>query len=368
MTDRWPVYSADVARRVAAAVSNNQHVEFARNPYVEEIECRVARLFRRKYAVAMNSGTSGLLAAYYALGLAPGARVFAPAYTFYATVTAMLPLGLEPVLLDLEADTLNVSAATLSQAVPGDARAIVVTHNWGNAIAPEQLHAMKARTGLPLIDDCSHMFGTPEQAEFFTSPRVSDISVVSAGARKIVSGGAGGFVLTDDATFHDRMIEFCQPKRANLYVDPLLKKMAGYVTGGVNARISVLSAILILDHLDHIDAIRETWLQAAQEAVSRVRRLVGCVVPRHDANATCWYKVPVILPAEDPQSVERLRASVAGMGATIDPSVKPFFEFERFSYPRSLGDFTQYAGIHRRLQIVDLSGTVASRYASRGGR
>jgi perosamine synthetase len=361
MKNRWPQYSEQAHVDVAQAVQTNSHIVFSQNPWIEEIEERVRTLFRRRFCVAVNSGTAGLTAALRALDLPVGARVAAPAYTFFATVTSMLPLGLVPKLADLDPRTLNVSAQTMIDAAGTDARAMIVTHNWGNAIARDELRAMKAR-GLPVIDDCSHMFGTRPDAAFFASPGPTDISVVSAGARKIISGGAGGFVLTDDAHLYDRVLAFCQPSRARSYQLPATRASYQYMTGGANFRMSGLAAVLIADQLRHLDGIREAWMNAASDVIDRVADTGGFTLPAHDSATTCWYKVPVICPDASPRHVDMLRSVLEPLEVGVDPALTPFFELGGFPYAHPVSGYPHYAKLRRRIRTLDLSTLVAHRF------
>ena len=78
-------------------------------PAVERFEKALAKAAGTKYAVAVNSGTAALHAAYFAAGVAKGDEVVVPALTFAATGNAALYLGAKPVFADVDSKTGNMS-------------------------------------------------------------------------------------------------------------------------------------------------------------------------------------------------------------------------------------------------------------------
>jgi dTDP-4-amino-4,6-dideoxygalactose transaminase len=362
MTTRWPLYKKSALQAIAQVADRNEHVEFADNQHVNELEAEICRLFKRRFAVCVNSGTSGLMVAYAALSLPPGTRVLAPAYTFFATVTAMLPSGLEPQLLDLDPDTLNVCIESACRHTDSGAGAMVITHNWGNAVTRQQMQALKDTLSIPLIDDCSHMCGTAPDSEFFDSGSPADISVVSLGARKIVSGGSGGVVLTDDENIYDRILALCQPQRSRHYFNPSLRESLSYMTLGMNFRISPLSAVLALDHIRRLDLVRSAWQAVGSRITERVgERLRQWRLPDHDGRTTCWYKVPMIC-REGPADVRSVADALADIRVSIDSPVEPFFTLPGFPHRQPLSVFPHYQRALGRMLTLDLSNEVARQY------
>jgi dTDP-4-amino-4,6-dideoxygalactose transaminase len=86
--------------------------------------------------ISTCSGTAALHAAYFALDLAPGDEVLAPAYTHLGTVLPMLHARLAPVLCDVEPDTGNLDLRDAASRITARTRAIVVTHQYGQAPHP----------------------------------------------------------------------------------------------------------------------------------------------------------------------------------------------------------------------------------------
>jgi len=149
------------------------------------------------HAVAVSSCTAALEIAFAWLALPPGARVGVPTWTFVASAAAPLRAGLQPVLLDVDPDTLNVSPASLAAALDEGLDAVVVVHFGGVGVAPEVLEMCAAR-GVPVIEDAAHALGTVDHRGPLAG-RGTVGACLSFYATKNVTSAEGGALLTDDA-------------------------------------------------------------------------------------------------------------------------------------------------------------------------
>src|SRR3981081_1432431 len=84
-----------------------------------------------KYAVALANGTVALEAALKTLGIGPGDDVITTARTFIASASCAVAVGARPVIADVDRDSQNLTAATISAALPRKTKAIVVVHLAG---------------------------------------------------------------------------------------------------------------------------------------------------------------------------------------------------------------------------------------------
>jgi dTDP-4-amino-4,6-dideoxygalactose transaminase len=149
------------------------------------------------HAVAVSSCTAALEVAFAWLDLPPGARVGVPTWTFVASAAAPLRAGLQPVLLDVDPDTLNVSPAALAAALDEGLDAVVVVHFGGVGVAPEVLE-LCATAGVPVVEDAAHALGTVDHRGPMAG-RGTVGACLSFYATKNVTSAEGGALLTDDA-------------------------------------------------------------------------------------------------------------------------------------------------------------------------
>lgn len=147
------------------------------------------------HAVAMSSCTAALETAFAALSLPAGARVGVPTWTFAASALAPLHLGARPVLLDIDAGTLNLSPEALSVELASGLDAVVAVHLGGVAV-DESVHHMCADAGVPLVEDAAHALGARDHRGY-VGGQGSVAACFSFYATKNLASGEGGALTTD---------------------------------------------------------------------------------------------------------------------------------------------------------------------------
>ena len=172
---------------------------------VKELEETLADLTGAKHVLATTSGTSALMLSLWALRLDPGTKILFPNYTFIAGANAATVLGYKVVLVDVREETLCMNpehVKTLLSA--GDIGAVLfVNHNGYMGGDVRKVRALCDEYRVPMIEDSS-------QALFVNrAGRTGDAGVFSFSVPKIVTGGQGGVMLTDD----DRVAEIASQYR-----------------------------------------------------------------------------------------------------------------------------------------------------------
>src|SRR5260370_19084497 len=125
---------------------------------VYTLEREFAKYVGTPYALANRSGTSALMCSLVALGLKPGDEVIVPAYTFVATYSAAVFLGLVPVLTEID-ESLNIDPAEIKRRITSKTRAIMPVHMLGNPCDMDRILAIAEEHGLPVIEDACQATG-----------------------------------------------------------------------------------------------------------------------------------------------------------------------------------------------------------------
>jgi perosamine synthetase len=217
---------------------------------LHELEAMLAAFHGRRFCLLTNSGTSALHSAYFGLGLGAGDEVIAPTHTFPSTVTALLPVGVTPVLADCEPDTGNIDPDDVAAKVTERTKAVVVTHQWGHPVEMDALLRIVRKHGLRLIEDASLAVGATYRGRRAGS--FGDAAAISLSASKLIGGGQGGALLADDREIIDRALVLGQFSRSNEVELDCYRPHAvsGY---GHNYRIHVLAAVVAKERLGRID-------------------------------------------------------------------------------------------------------------------
>jgi len=227
-----PVFDAESARAVTAVVQSGHT---ACGPISQALENRVAALTGRKHAAAVDSGTSALMLSLFALSVdKPVRRVGIPAYACRALLHAVRACNAEPVFMDCAAD-LRLDPVQADALAP-TLDAIIINHPFG-LIEP----LVAEDWPCPVIEDIAQAAG----GRLAERPLggFGDISIASFYATKPWGGAYGGMVLSNQASFTERV---CSMRNAD--VADVSMPYAG------NHQMSDVHAALATSRLDCADA------------------------------------------------------------------------------------------------------------------
>lgn len=193
--------SADIERQLSmtsaeAADYNPQHFMFIGGRKVRALEAEFAKRFGTRYAVAVNSATSGLMAALGACRLGPGDEVITTCLSFNATSVSILAFNSIPVFVDVHPGTFCMDPEDIRRKITPRTKAILVVHLLGRAADMDAINALAREHGLKVIEDCSQSPGTSYKGKPVGS--IAPIGVFSLQDTKNIVSGEGGMIVTDD--------------------------------------------------------------------------------------------------------------------------------------------------------------------------
>jgi dTDP-4-amino-4,6-dideoxygalactose transaminase len=188
----WPDVGAEELAEVAEVLASGQ---LTMGPKVAELEAGLARACEVEHAVAVSSGTAALHLALLALGIGPGDEVIVPAYTFPATANVVALVGARPVLVDVDAETMNIDPAKVE--ITARTKAILAVHLFGRPARLEQL------PDVTVVEDAAGALGARRGDR--ACGGLGALGCLSFHPRKIVTTGEGGAVTTNDAESAERV-------------------------------------------------------------------------------------------------------------------------------------------------------------------
>lgn len=171
-------------------------------PQNHQLEQDFCEKFGSKHAIAVCSATAGMHVVLMAMGIGPGDEVITPSQTWVSTINIITLLGAEPVMVDIDRDTLMVSAESVKKAITPRTKAIIPVHYAGAPCDLDALRAVADEAGIPLIEDAAHAIGTRYKDEWIGG---KGTSIFSFHAIKNVTCAEGGLVVTDDDELANRV-------------------------------------------------------------------------------------------------------------------------------------------------------------------
>ncbi len=337
----WPPRGSTRGELLAQYVDEGRPLSIqGRDGVIADCEDELARRFGRRHALLCSSGTMALYSAYFALDLRPGDEVICPTVTFHATATPALHLGAQVVLVDVEPDTGNLDINAVAAAITPRTRAIASNAMWGHPVAQAELRALCDRHRLPWIEDISHAQFARYEGRLVGT--YGEIACASLQGAKLITGGEGGVLLTDDTELYTRAVLLGHSlKRSEVTSRGTRYEALGRTGFGLKLRAHPLAALLVLDQLqNHADrwvAERGRSLTRLSEGLAGLEGLRPPVIRTTTTSMGAWYGYkPWIDTSALGVTRERLVEALAAEGLEVEIPGSPalhdlaLFDPERF--------------------------------------
>jgi perosamine synthetase len=218
-------------------------------PSVEAFETAFAKYLGRNYAVAVPSGTLGLLIILAALEIGRGHEVIAPSYSFRETAHAIVLAGAQPVFVDIDYWSGTVVPEKVEAAISEKTRAILAGNANGHPAQWDELRAIAKTHNLLLIEDSTEAIGSRYKDVLVGT--FGDVSIFDFSQPAPLTTGEGGMIVTDDidiAVALRRHRSHRLQERASVVVSSAAPYQAG---------MSEISAALGLTQLARLEEILE---------------------------------------------------------------------------------------------------------------
>jgi dTDP-4-amino-4,6-dideoxygalactose transaminase len=237
---------------------------FINGPEVQSFKKELAEYLNVKHVIPCANGTDALQIAMMALGLKPGDEVIAPTFTFVATAEVIALLGLTPVLVDVDPDTMVIDPKAIRNAITPKTKAIVPVHLFGQCANMVEIQKIAKEHGLVVIEDTAQAIGADHTMEDGSVRKAGTIGEVGCTSffpsKNLGCFGDGGAIFTNDDDLADRIAMIVNHgMKVRYYHDEI----------GVNSRLDSMQAAVLrikLRRLDEYNANRRAAARAYSEA------------------------------------------------------------------------------------------------------
>ncbi len=204
-----------------------------------------------KHCLAVNSGTSALMASMAALGIGPGDEVIVPGYTFVASMSSVIYSRAIPVLAEVD-ESLTLDPQDVERKITPRTRAIMAVHMLGAPCNMAEITRIAVQHGLYVIEDvCQACGGSYKEDRLGT---IGDMGAFSLNVFKTITAGDGGMLVTNDYSSYERAFAFHDQG-----AKPLRHGLAdGGSLIGINLRMNELTGAVALAQLRKIERILTT--------------------------------------------------------------------------------------------------------------
>ncbi len=182
---------------------------------INEVERLTCEKVGCKYSVALSAGTAALHMAVKLAGVKPGDKVFCSDMTFDATVNPVVYEGGVPIFIDTEYDTWNMDPVALEKAFElyPDVKVVVIAHLYGVPAKIDEIKSICEKHGVIIIEDAAESLGATYKG--VQTGMFGDYNAISFNGNKIITGSAGGMLLTDSKEAAEKVRKWSTQAREN---------------------------------------------------------------------------------------------------------------------------------------------------------
>ena len=220
---------------------------------VREFEKQFSEKLGCRYTQAVTSGTVAQLVAMLAMGIKQGDEVITQAFTFVATVEAIIAIGAVPVIVDVD-ETYNMSPVALENAITAKTKLIVPVHMLGNPASMKEILGIGTKYNIPVLEDACEALGASYHGRQVGT--LGKVGVFSLDFAKTITTGEGGLIVTNDSAIHKYAKEFHDHGHENNPLVPRGRDTRSIV--GMNYRMSEMQGAVGMAQLKKLDYIVET--------------------------------------------------------------------------------------------------------------
>ena len=257
---------------------------FIKGPKVNAFARHLEQYTQAKHVIPVGNGTDALQIALMSLGLQPGDEVITPTFTFIATAEVVALLGLTPVVVDVDWETMNMDIDAVRQAITPRTKAIVPVHLFGQCANMEALMELAQAHHLYVVEDACQAIGakyTFSNGETKQAGTIGHIGCTSFfPSKNLGCYGDGGAIFTNDDELADRITAIANHGcRVRYHHDEV----------GVNSRLDSIQAAILdvkLPHLDAYIAARQKAAAYYDKAFQALQDASVLLIPGREPNST----------------------------------------------------------------------------------
>ena len=204
----WPEFDEAEIQAVTDALRTGNWASGDGDRSLVNFERSFAAYQGAEYCLAVSSGTSALEIALRSLRLPRGSEVILSPYTYMASPTAALNVGLVPIFVDMDPETYNIDPRLIEAAITDRTGAIMTVHFGGLACDMGEILEIARRHHLKVIEDAAHAHGSTWNDRGLGT--IGDVGCFSLGPGKNLTPGVGGAVMTNDLEIYKHAIAYSE--------------------------------------------------------------------------------------------------------------------------------------------------------------
>ncbi len=249
---------------------------------IESFEKEFSKYTKKKYAIAVNSGTSGLHLLVRALDWKSGDEIITTPFSYIASSNVLLLEKATPVFVDIDSQTLNIDCSKIEEKITSRTKGILLVHVLGLPVNYNAIKRIRDKYNLQIIEDACEAIGRPTNE--FPVTRIGEATVYGFHENKqLTSGGEGGMIVTDDPVIVQKCWSMRDQGRS------VKKDWINDVVLGFNFRMTEMQAAFGRAQLKKIEKMLKRRNKIAAAYFSLFKNIDGISIPQINSETRSWF-------------------------------------------------------------------------------
>ena len=241
-------------------------------PKVKEFEDKIVEYLGVKYVIAVTNCTSALHLALLSIGVKKGDEVLVADFTFPATGHAVLYCGAKPVFVDVDLNTYNINPELIEEKVNDKTKVIIPVHTFGQPAEMDAIMKIAENQNIRVIEDAACALGAKYKNKY--AGTIGDIGCFSFHARKGITTGEGGMVVTNNKKLADKirnlsvfgMTSAWDREKSDKFTIPEFIELGyNYKMGDITAAVGVAQLKKLAKIIERKRELAKYWDEKLQE-------------------------------------------------------------------------------------------------------
>lgn len=254
---------------------------FINGPAVKRFQADLEDYLNVAHVIPVANGTDALQVALMALDLQPGDEVIVPSFTYVATAEVIALLRLQPVMVDVDPDSFNVTADIIEKAITPKTKAIVPVHLYGQSANMEGIMKIANKHNLFVIEDNAQAIGSDYTFSDGTVKKAGTIGHIGTTSfypsKNLGAYGDAGAIFTNDDALAKKIRMVANHGQQRRYYHDLI---------GVNSRLDSIQAAILGIKLQYLNDYAAARQRTAAYYDSAFKDVPALQVPKRQHNST----------------------------------------------------------------------------------
>jgi len=292
-------------------------------PFVDRLEEEFAKYHNMPAATAVSSGTAAIHLGLLAIGVKQGDLVLCPSITFIGMVNPIKYCGADPLFLDIDPDTLNLSPECLNEFLTNETisqnnetfykktgqriAALIVVHLYGTPAEMDTISDISNQYKIPVLEDAAESLGAKYKGKLVGT--IGDVGCFSFNGNKVITTGGGGMIISRNI----KTTKLCKHLSTQAKIDNF---EFVHDAIGFNYRLSNICAAVGVAQIEHLNEYIEKKRKHAfyYQDLFNESKAIEIVISRNNCFGTYWMIIARNKIADD-STINKIRAlSEKGLG------------------------------------------------------